>query len=311
MLKISCFGASVTKQKGYVDNLIDLCPSLSFLKFGYGSMHLGDAGLCFLEEVISKKPDICLLDWFSTFKIYNKFDLFFLLDSIVYKLLINNIQPVFLILPALEMSSKRLEMYENIKQYSRDYNLHFIDIYDQFLIDNLKVEDIIRDTVHTNERGSFYYANIISNYLKYNLINFPDEPLHSFYNRVYPSPNKYENIKKISQELVINNYIKLKIEDELIGILQRIGPYSDSIDIINLNNNVLVKTESIWDVWCYYERENIKISIKNPGLYLIKLNQNFVDKTKCKNQLDWKSYKNVLNLKTFYYIGDFSIIDYE
>lgn len=64
---VSFFGASVTQQtNGYVDVFANLCnDKFDVKKYGYGSMHIYDAGICFINNVINDKPNYCFIDWFS------------------------------------------------------------------------------------------------------------------------------------------------------------------------------------------------------------------------------------------------------
>ena len=65
---INFFGASVTQQnKGYVYYFKNKCSdNITIFQNGYGSMHINDAGICFLYEIIKKalryKPNyICIV----------------------------------------------------------------------------------------------------------------------------------------------------------------------------------------------------------------------------------------------------------
>ena len=64
---------------------------------GYGSMQLGNAGICMIDKIILQKPNICFIDWFTPTIIYNYNDLCIYLDVIVRKLMLINCQIVFLL----------------------------------------------------------------------------------------------------------------------------------------------------------------------------------------------------------------------
>ena len=73
-MKIAFFGASVTQQNGesgYVPTFTKLLVENNFtdavvIQKGFGSMHLFDAGICKIDEVVNENPNICFIDWFST-----------------------------------------------------------------------------------------------------------------------------------------------------------------------------------------------------------------------------------------------------
>jgi len=306
--KIAFFGASVTKQNNsYADSLMSMVQA-EYRKFGYGSMHLSDAGICFIEEVIEYKPEICLIDWFSTSRTNYDKKIFEYLDCITFKLLKNNITPIFLLFPISEMLNSRLEMYDDVKKYSSEHNIHCINVYEEFLEDKIEISQIIKDYVHTTEFGGNYYSSKIFQHLEHNVFNHPDEPLHSNYNIVCPLKNKYTEILIKELNISVKNFIDIYVEDELIGIFQTIGPYSDCVEIYK--DGKILSKYPIWDVWCHYERETIKLELKEPGHYSIRLSQG-VDKSKCKVQMNWHEFSNVLHLKEAFYTSNFLVEKYE
>ena len=72
--KIAFFGASVTQQQnGDWQYFANLNPQFDVRPFGNGSMHLNDAGICYIEDVIKFNPQWCFIDWFSTgYIVYGK-----------------------------------------------------------------------------------------------------------------------------------------------------------------------------------------------------------------------------------------------
>ena len=94
--RFAFFGASVTQQKnGYAIQFIKQNKCLNYNIFGYGSRHLNDAGICYIDDVIRSNPSHCFIDWFNTGYIsYNedKFDeIKIYINTIVHKLLYNKI----------------------------------------------------------------------------------------------------------------------------------------------------------------------------------------------------------------------------
>ena len=301
---IVCFGASVTRQtNGYVDYLSNFLEN-EIYKEGYGSMHLKDAGICFLDKIISYKPGYCLIDWFSTSKTDYGNQIIKYLDAITYKLLGNNIEPIFLLFPISIMLETRVEMYNHIREYAKKYKIHIIDICNISAEENINTTNLLKDYVHTSQYGSVYYAKKIALYIKNYVLNIDNKT-------ILPKENKYSNIKEFVFPIQVNDFIEIEIDDELIGIYQKIGPYSDSVSIYD-NEIRLLNTQNIWDVWCHYERETIKIEIFSPGKYLIKLNNNSVNKNNCKKTFNFTDFtKNILNLQKFYFTDNLSIINYE
>ena len=93
------FGASVTKQKtGYAYILKRLFEKDNYNThiFGFGGMHLNNAGICMIDQIISKNPKYCFIDLFVT--LYDKIDRNTIeyLDTIIYKFSKINCKLIFL-----------------------------------------------------------------------------------------------------------------------------------------------------------------------------------------------------------------------
>ena len=57
--KIAFYGASVTQQaNGYWEYFAKLNPNFDVKPFGNGSMHLNDAGICYIDDVINFQHSI-------------------------------------------------------------------------------------------------------------------------------------------------------------------------------------------------------------------------------------------------------------
>ena len=307
--KFAFFGASVTRQgNSYADKLM-VNLAKEYKKFGYGSMHLDDAGICFVDEVISYEPDICFIDWFSTAKTNYENKIYTYLDTILYKLLTNNIKPIFLLLPISEMIQSRLEMYKNVKQYALDHNINCINVYEQSLSDTVSVSALIKDYVHTTTFGSEYYANVILTFLNQFVLELPDEPLDSNYNIVYPHKNKYVDIKKTTVSKTFYNNFSIIVEDEVIGFYQTVGPHSGDVEIYK--EGILIEKQPVWDVWCYYERDTFKIQLREPGEYVIKVVDCSRDRSKSKVQVNWELFRKEIRIKDIYHISNIVIKNYE
>ena len=103
---IAVFGASITQQKtGYAARLNDkLNHPVSV--YGYGGMHLINAGICFIDKFVVESPAYCFVDWFST--AYNEIndDTIQYIDTIIYKFSKINCKPIFLFLPHKNIPDK-------------------------------------------------------------------------------------------------------------------------------------------------------------------------------------------------------------
>lgn len=300
MSNIVFFGASVTQQKeGYVhffDKLVNR-ENYNLIQRGYGSMHLDDAGICFIDDIILENPNYCYIDWFSTgFIAKNEKILYIYLDVIVRKLLLINCKIVFLLFDRADMSDERLKMYNNVILYANKYNIDYIELYN-----NENISDLLRDNVHTTILGSQVYGTKIYEHFLENIINKDTISLINI-----PLENKYSDIKKITVDKVVNDNIILKGDFEIVGIYQTIGPFSGLCEI---DTNGDKKIFNIWDQWCRYKRKNIKITISERNQSCkIKVLQDSFDTTLCKiKDICFDSIKKYMEIHYIFYIGELEI----
>lgn len=142
---ISCFGASVTQQKnGYVDFLSDLVND-RIIKFGFGGMHLKDAGICFVDKVISIKPNVCIINWFSTDYKNEDGCVIEYIKMLIEKFNKINTRVIFLFLPNRN-SYDWYSFYLFLKQKLKVLNLEYIPIDE--LLKNFDINLLLRDTIH-------------------------------------------------------------------------------------------------------------------------------------------------------------------
>jgi hypothetical protein len=156
---LAVFGASITGQKnGYAVHLKDFIHTKIEI-FGFGGMHLNDAGICFLNKVSKTKPQYCFLDWFST--LYNECTekTIECIDTIVHHFSTINCQVVFLFLPYKNNDSKRI-FHLFCKDVLDKREIAYIDISKSAEVENL--EELLRDDLHTNDSGSKLYARLIA-----------------------------------------------------------------------------------------------------------------------------------------------------
>jgi len=286
---ISFFGASVTQQKtGYVPEFKKLI-NTDVNQHGYGSMHINDAGMCFIEDVIINKPKYCFIDWFSASIHINLVEY---LDTFLYKFTQINCKLIFLLLDRNPIEEKRIEMYNTIKNYCFNHNIKYIELYN-----NPNVSEILRDRVHTTDIGSVFYAKKIYDFYINELLN--KEYIHTN----IPEPTKYSNIKKIEVNQIINDKIIFKGPGKIMGIYQIIGRNSG---IVKITSDKITKY-NLWDQWCHYSRQTIKINMDVKDELIIELTNESFDGSTCKESLDWKKFEKNMDIKTVFYIGDISI----
>ena len=224
-MNIAFFGASVTqqtKESGYVPQFNNILVNnnnnynFNIIQKGFGSMHLYDAGICKINDVISENPSVCFIDWFSTgFIVTNREYLYKLLDCIVRKLMLINCQVCFLLLDILDVCENRMLMYNHIIDYAKVYDIHYIELYN-----NQNVNELLRDTVHTNTQGALLYSSKIYDYFITHILN------NSINYCNVPNENEYSNINCVKINKRVNSNITLSGNFKLIGIQQLIGPFS-------------------------------------------------------------------------------------
>lgn len=169
---VACFGASVTQQgEGYVPRLREHlaaaaapagshCPSV--LQFGYGSMHLRSAGVCFIDEVIAARPSVCVLEWFTPDGEFSRAELDRCLGGVLRKLLRAGIAPLALWLRRRdEGTPHRLAVRARVMAALRDYGVALVDTQEL----PLDLATALRDVVHTQPPAAAAYAEALAAYL--------------------------------------------------------------------------------------------------------------------------------------------------
>lgn len=290
-MKISFFGASVTQQKqGYAIKLKNYFKNAVIQVFGYGGMHLTDAGIIYIDQVIEQGCDICFIDWFSTDYAQISEDTVACIDTIIYKFTKADCKLVFLFLPSQDVSLKQ-NFYNFCKTHLDKYGVAYIDV-NNFLSYS---PEILRDTVHTTEFGSNAYAKIIFDNFQPSQLTLPD-----LSNLLEP---KYYNIKSINVKELIKKSFCISGNAEVLGFLLTVGPFSGVVKILAADNTkILINT---WDRWCYYERNHFKIQFslqKSATIYVT--NQKF-DTTRSKVNLHFEKIQKQLIVHKIYYIGDY------
>lgn len=301
MNKIAFFGASVTQQKnGFCTYFSSMNPDVRLRVFGYGAMHLNDAGVIYIDHVLQYKPDYCFIDWFSTGYIeYNKHDFNDIkqyIDTIIHRFTKHSIKIIFLTFPhrgTNRFTNEPIDksaIYKKMNDYIRSYDIPVIDLSESF--DNLDL--ILRDNVHTSDLGSQEYARLISDDFNTNIrgkIGLPSK---------LPDENMFCDIRSADINTVVKDSITFEGFADVVGISQKIGPYTG---LLSINN----KIHNNWDKWCYYERDMINLKFNISDVCKIEVLQDSFDTSECKHQINWCDQK-LLKLYKCYYVGDISNI---
>jgi hypothetical protein len=200
------------------------------------------------------------------------------------------------------MTSKRIDMYNQAITYAEKYNIPYIDLRER--VKDLPTKNLYRDTVHTLEFGSkiygeFIYQTFLEKILPFNKLNFSDI-----------SKTKYSNIQKIPIDSeTIYEEICIIGSAEVMGLYQNVGPYSGKIELIVDDTEKSI--QDLWDCWCYYEREVLKIRKEFKSKLLIRVSQEDFDRSSAKEQADWTVTKVIKPCGFLYFIGTISKIEYK
>lgn len=257
-MKVVIYGASVTAQKGdsgYFDILDEKLKhneeDLELVRIPFGASHLQFAGIAMIQKVLNVKPDICILDWVTpSTKVFPKN----IVERINSILTSNNIKPIWVLFPRADDNLCERECCQQIKKTSSNE----IDVFSfqesKYKEENL--ENILRDTVHTNKNGAQVYSQFMLDIIKNQSKKKPE------------IKNKNPEEEKIpfifDSSGVINNNSNLKTTFEVVRrcnislyLHAKIGPFSPvlKISLKDENGNFLERhCKNVVDPWCYYER---------------------------------------------------------
>ena len=287
-LKIAFYGASVTQQgNGFVDYFSRIA-NIKVLKFGFGGMFLRDAGVCFVDKVIKSKPDICFVDWFSTDYINQdgKFNLY--IDTITEKLQRIGCRVIFLFFPNNRNSAECNEFYTISKSYLQNKGVEFISL--DKILSNYPTTEILRDVIHTSQKGSQLYAENILRYIE----NTPALP------QAVVKPNVYSSFSVLPVKAFFNKKIVVEGNCYIQGFFMKIGPWSGMVQIDSSGDSF---KENTWDQWCYYARDHFCFNLPVDGkVTFTVLNETF-DTSSCEKNFDFSKYKKKLVIHEIYYYG--------
>ena len=155
---IAVFGASVTQQKNGYATKLQKYFNHPIKVFGYGGMHLNNAAICFIDEVIAPKPSYCFIDWFSSEYISINDEAVQLIDILINKCSSINCKPIFLFVPSKDFPG-RDDFHLFCKSILNKRKIFFIDVGAE--IETHDINKVLRDTIHTTEYGSNLYGKVI------------------------------------------------------------------------------------------------------------------------------------------------------
>lgn len=284
---IAFFGASITQQSdGYAAHFARRFPEYEYSMHGFGSMHLNDAGVCRIDDVLATNPDWCVVDWFSTFYIKEKEadfeDIRQYIDAVVHRFYSAGVRLLFVMFP--ETVNDKREVFARISAYIDGLGIPLADLSSAF--DDLSV--ILRDGIHTTALGSAEYGRLVAEaFEKARSVSIPDS---------YPARNKFCDVRHFDINSVVQDSVVFDGDGEVIGISQYIGPYTGLLEIGGevVNN---------WDRWCYYEREMVNLRFCVNGPTAVRVLEDDFDRSTCEHDAPWGT-KKMLKLMRCFWVGE-------
>ena len=291
-MKVAFYGASVTQQRnGYVNHFAKLSKD-KVLKFGFGGMHLNDAGICLVNKAVETCPDICFIDWFSTAYagLDGKSDLY--IDTIAEKFLKISCRVIFLFLPNLRdlKTCPWKQFYAFAKNHIKKQGLEYIPLDE--ILSEYPIQEILRDEIHTTKKGSQLYAEAIYHYLQ----QFTGSP----YEKADVKPNIYSSLSVLSVKRGFDKELLLEGNCHIQGFFLKIGPWSG---IVGISTGVFSKKENTWDLWCYYGRDHFSFNLQIDGRATFTVSDEPFDTSNCRDKFDFSKYKKKLVVHEIYYYG--------
>jgi len=287
---LAVFGASLTQQKTGFAIKLKSKMNQPVQIFGYGGMHLIDAGICFVDKILEKQPSHCFVDWFSTaYKDTDKRTID-CIDTIIYKFTKSQCKLVFLFFPRKD-DINREEFYSFCKRYLKKRKVAYIDLRSELGDENLNI--LLRDTVHTTEYDSTIYSDIIASRFN-NIVE----------DIIFPKitgSTEYSNINKISIERVFNKTIELTGKCEVIGFYLTVGSHSGILEVKNFGNKQMYNS---WDRWCNFSRKHFFLPLSIGGKIEINILQDEFNTSTCKEKYNFKKERKKIILHEIYYVGD-------
>lgn len=287
---IAFFGASVTAQKTGYAKILSRKLNDDVRVFGYGGMHLNNAAICYIDRVLEVNPSFCFVDWFSTAYYAKDLNTKEYIDTIIYRFTKSGCKLIFLFFPKIDKNVD--DWYAYCRQYLQEKNVYYIDV--NAKVSSEKRDFILRDSVHTNTRGSKLYANIIYEEFNKNINNIKvAENI---------TATQYTNLKSLKVEKLFIKEILLRGDARIIGILNTIGPFSGIIGL-NIDDEDMYKV-SLWDEWCYFAREHFNLSFTMKCKANLVILQDKFSTESCKYNIDFNKNSKKFYIHEIYYLGE-------
>jgi len=266
-LHVTFFGASVTEQSihhatgevtGYVtyyEQHFAQEKNIKVSRVSAGSCNLTDAAIIYVNKVIALKPDICVIDWATT--AISDCDIRFV--NQVYNLLVaNRIVTLTVILPRTDRVQSETLIADKMRRVSDRFGMPFHDV--STLISGDALSTALRDIVHTSPEGAKMYAHFMNEFITaVDLDNhtFTIEAPPFFVNEIATATALPLSAKQIT--VSASPDIREDVEYSVM-LEQRVGPYSPVLQILSGegSESVLMQRFSLWDPWCYRERQCLK-----------------------------------------------------
>ena len=291
-MKYLFFGASVTQQStrhddsrvitGYVNHLQNIFAkerNFEIARVSCPSNSINDAGLVYLDLVVSENPDFCFLEWSTPEFGRCEKDVG---EYIYYKLISDRIVPVLLVLPRADRLNSMVHISRKLRSISEDLELPIIDLSTKYMPDSQYLRQGLRDSVHTNEKGALMYAQELATLIRNNL-NDPGSYLDS----ISPKPplNTFEVTRTVSDHVkprcksLVLSIETIKPCEVVFYAEQRLGPWScychlQQSDNFPISAETSSSVVSLSDPWTHRERQALKIlgttQIKKAGLTCIR-----------------------------------------
>ena len=251
MKNVIFYGASVTHQSGdsgYFTHLKNRLFELGWNaeRMTYPSSQLGNAGFFNLINFnFDQSIDLVVLEWSTTSEAsYQEKKIKVIFEFFLSK----KIPLLILILPQRNNYMKPRVSELQLQQSALLYGTGLIDLRSLCLLYDFST--LIRDDVHTTEKGALLYSTCIENYFK-----------ESSFDVIYDCVNYVDPIFScLIKDFTLKSGESLNFEISSLGgdaeivIDHIIGPFSPIVNIQASNGTFMERT--FFDPWCHYERTN-------------------------------------------------------
>lgn len=284
-MKLLCYGASVTAQTretGYFQQIENSGLKETFStveRVVFRASHFEYAGYAFIQDVLDKRPDVCVIDWLTpSMNAFHEYKI-----TLLNKALLSiGALPVWVFFPRVNSFEHVPEAYNQVKRSTENFDLPFIDLRD-YMPDFIKHSDkYLRDAVHTTLDGAKLYSDVIEKTL-----NGMDVESALCKGR---KSEGFQDAESDKHSVPLIQHISLSIDDKHSinvevdfegGLLEiffeaEVGPHICYFNIEVLSDGDLVYDQKInpVDMWCHYKRKMILPTLRKKfkkGSYSIRL----------------------------------------